>query len=211
MVLWNGVIVDETEFRGQEFLLAECGIKKIIPLGQGDIIAAWKETCEATYNVNARVEDAPSVFNCLTFASWMLKRLGLHVAPLLEVATCGEGVTIDDVLPGDLVFTNGVKAWYKDPDHGPIGHVGIVTLTGVAHATRRKRGEKDGVIEESLEEFLEFTGPLRVIRRLIAQPPYMTLACDSTKWLEKPPQTAAEVKEYVDRSRAWFDSQLVDT
>lgn len=210
MVLWNGVIVEESEFRGQESLLAECGIKIVSPPQQVDFLAALEETCEATYEMKTELTDPPRSFNCISFMAWFLRHLGVVVSPRLEVAGCGEQIGASDLLPCDLIFTHGVKAWYDDPDHGPIGHVGIATEAGVMHATRRNGGEVQGIVEESLEGFLEHTGPLRTIRRLAARSPLMTLACSAEAWLRDPPQNAEEVKKYIEKTCAWFDAQLVD-
>jgi len=122
-------------------------------------------TKHSTYSINATLEEAPKMFNCLTFMSWFFQIFHLTVEPLCEIAENGKEVELKDATIGDLIFTAGKRGYYMSL-HGQIGHVGIVTPHNtIIHATRRKN--VNGVIEESLEEFLIHHGPFRTARRLI--------------------------------------------
>ncbi len=122
-------------------------------------------TESAKYRIDARLEEAPAVFNCLTFVSWFfLQFFNREVEPLCEIVDSGMEVDIQNIAWRDLIFTAGSRSYYESAN-GSIGHVGIVTPHGtIIHATRR-RGV-NGIIEESLEEFLNHHGPLRTVRRL---------------------------------------------
>jgi cell wall-associated NlpC family hydrolase len=131
------------------------------------IAEARKFVGRAAYRLTAQLEDAPEVVNCMTLVTMCYRVIGIELGSttLEEQLAKGKVVGLNDLMPGDLIFTGGTQAYFDHPAYGGIGHVGIFTDQGtVIHATNR-RGRR-GVVEVDLTIYLT-EGGFRVVCRPI--------------------------------------------
>jgi cell wall-associated NlpC family hydrolase len=139
------------------------------PLKQWAIVIARARHLigQATYRLDAGLDEAPRVVNCLTLVALAYQPIGIELASTtLEGQLAAGGVVeFSQLTPGDLIFTGGYQAYFEHPDYGGIGHVGLFTERGtVIHATKR-RG-RCGVIEDDLAPYLA-EGGFRVACRIL--------------------------------------------
>lgn len=138
------------------------------------------------YRLKAAMNEAPHVFDCSSFTKFLYAQKGIWI-PRLSIQQRKEGVSVDTLSPGDLVFTAGYRNFYETDPRENIGHVGVATEEKtVIHATN---GD-GGVVESIYEDF--HAGEPRGIRRII-QPGTVTLeqinvehlieTSDDFKWL----------------------------
>lgn len=132
---------------------------------------------QATYRLAARLEEAPEIVNCMTLLAHSYRVIGLELAAARfeEQLAQGKAIDLNQLEPGDLIYTAGSQAYYDHPEYCGIGHVGLATGEGtVVHATRRVRqGRVGGVYEDPLTTFIA-AGAFKVARRLLTptlQPP----------------------------------------
>ncbi len=140
----------------------------------------------ATYRLKADLSEAPGVFDCSSFTKYLYAQKGIWI-PRLSVQQRQIGSVTENPLPGDLVFTAGLRGYFDTDPRDTVGHVGIATADGtVIHAKNRTAG----VVESTFSEFYE-SNP-RGIRSLILpgtitleqrEPRHLIETADDFRWL----------------------------
>lgn len=129
-----------------------------------DIISLAQSCIGNSYRRGARLWEAPNVFDCSSFVKWLYGQKGVWLPRrTIQQRYCGKTVSIEEIAPGDLVFTTGAINWFEtNPDEG-VGHVGIVAgEKTIIHAANKRLG----VTQSPLSSFLEgekFRGVQRII------------------------------------------------
>ncbi len=118
----------------------------------------------SAYRRGAQLREAPSVFDCSSFIKWLYGECGVWLPRRsIQQRAYGEAIIIDQVIPGDVVFTSGWIDYYLDDPSDGVGHVGIFTENNtVIHAANKKHG----VIETELGVFIG-NDKYRGVRRYI--------------------------------------------
>lgn len=120
------------------------------------------------YRRGARPSEAPMVVDCSSFIKWLYGMRGIWLPRRsIQQYELGEAVDdFDEIIAGDAVFMSGRIDYYHDDPADGIGHVGMATGEGtVIHAA----GKKVGVIESSLDNFVNFVDKtkFRGVRRYV--------------------------------------------
>ncbi len=127
---------------------------------------ARRSVGRASYRRGAYSYEAPSVFDCSSFTQWLYAQKGIQI-PRRSIQQRDDedarGVLYSELRPGDLVFTEGRRPYYRtDPADG-VGHVGFFCGDGmVIHAS----SPSVGVVETPLSHFVqegEFRGAKRYL------------------------------------------------
>lgn len=107
--------------------------------------------------------DAPELFDCSSFVKYLYRHIGFELPRTsIEQAEIGRKVSLDKLLPGDLVFTDGSKA-HSNNRLKDIGHVALFIGDGkVIHAS----GDAKKVVIGSLRDVAN-AKKFRVARRPI--------------------------------------------
>lgn len=116
-----------------------------------DVVALARERIGRSRYVRGISADyAPGIVDCSSFVKWLYGEKGIWL-PRRAIQQRDFGERVNTIVSGDLVFTSGyINLYHEDPDDG-VGHVGLATGDGtVIHAA----GQKEGIIETSLESFL---------------------------------------------------------
>lgn len=115
----------------------------------------------ARYCRGAKPSQAPDTVDCSSFTKWAYGQAGYWL-PRYSVDQRSAGRPVVLPVRGDLVFRSGWKDWWiNDPEDG-VGHVGIYTgFHTVIHAANSRRG----VVEDSLEDFVQSSKLFRGYRR----------------------------------------------
>ncbi len=124
------------------------------------------------YKYGAKTEEAPNFFDCSLFTQYVFKQIGINIPrSTIEQAAEGQEVKLADLEAGDLIFTHSTHGHYNPRFPQGIGHVGIF-LKGrqVIHASSARISEKPivengGVKEEALNDFIEKSAPVIIIKR----------------------------------------------
>ncbi len=141
-----------------------------------------------------RMSLAPEVVDCSSFTKWLFAQCGIWLPRRsVQQRDYGDPVQPGEAMAMDLVFTTGIKNYYRQDIPNGIGHVGIVTESGtVVHAA----SESLGVVESPMESFIidiKFRGIRRYIPaggkvRTFEIPPDFDIECsDDIRWLLLPP------------------------
>lgn len=147
--------------------------------GKRDIEALRRRiTAEATaqlgkpYDYGARWQDAPTKFDCSSFAQYLYKKIGVRL-PRVSIDQALEGrrvrVRASSLKVGDLIFIRGRNGRYNRHFPKGIGHVIVVTGPDeVIHARYRKERGQDGgsVIRQTLAKILK-REDITVIKRYL--------------------------------------------
>lgn len=129
-----------------------------------DLISLARERIGTSkYHRNARLSEAPSVFDCSTFTKWLYAQRGIWLPRRsIQQRELGDIINPLNLRAGDLVFRSGhIDYFLGDPNDG-VGHVGIATgEETIIHAANSKKG----VIEVSANVFekRDFRGARRII------------------------------------------------
>ncbi|MBI5400725.1 MAG: C40 family peptidase [Candidatus Yonathbacteria bacterium] len=135
------------------------------------IVTSAKELAGTPYFHGASVlYDAPHKFDCSGFTCSLFLEAGIKIPRMgVDQYVFGEEVSLDDIMPGDLVFSvnEGSQVYFesiewmkgtKVPAQG-IDHVGVYVGDGmIAHASRYNKsvGPEGGVLIEKLSESSRF-------------------------------------------------------
>lgn len=133
------------------------------------------------YRRGAPFYQAPFTVDCSTLTKWVYAKAGIWLPRhSIDQRAMGQAVAVNQIEPGDLVFTAGaVSYWYHNPANG-VGHVGLATGAGtVIHAANKKRG----VVEEELGSFTGRQNNYREARR-VKVVTTVTLECPSNRVVE---------------------------
>ncbi len=119
----------------------------------------------SVYRSACHPDESPDIVDCATFVRWLYGELGLWLPRFsIEQRELGLPVPLEEEHPGDLIFVQGRfgKFWTDPSDK--VGHVGLRTgQNTVIHAAN----SEDGVVEDSLDDFLHTNAPLGGVRRLL--------------------------------------------
>jgi phenylalanyl-tRNA synthetase beta subunit len=97
--------------------------------------------------------DAPEMFDCSSFTRYVFREAGIEI-PRVSVKQLdfAEHVALDDLEPGDLVFSRGDKPHMTKEHPDGIGHVGLYIGRGqVIHAS----GKAKKVVKENVNVFVK--------------------------------------------------------
>ncbi|MCL5733585.1 MAG: C40 family peptidase [Patescibacteria group bacterium] len=120
------------------------------------LIEAARSLIDSPYKYGAYLENSTEnqkEFDCSSFIQFVFKKIGVELprSTVLQAAAAGkEIVSLEEALPGNLIFFEGERGHYRH-DLFPnkkiyIGHVGIFSGNGkMIHAANRK--EYSGVVE----------------------------------------------------------------
>ncbi len=147
----------------------------------------------SSYKVGAEMSEAPGTLDCSSFVKWCYGKLGIWLPRrAVQQKEAAEEISMDELSPGDLVFTSGNGNYYNQNPFMKIGHVGIATGRGsVIHASAKQKG----VLESTMDEFLttgESRGAGRVIPKgsdlvtLEASTAHCVETSDDVRWLIAP-------------------------
>lgn len=135
---------------------------------------------DASYSYGASVlRDAPHVFDCSSFVSWLFVQSGIRMPRIsVDQFAYTKRIEENDLTSGDIVFANtrkdeGGNIYYETQEYIPgtkipdgVDHCGVYLGDNrIAHATRHSNNESGGVVVESLsdsEQFKNITGYGRV-------------------------------------------------
>lgn len=94
------------------------------------------------YRRNARLSEAPSVFDCSTFTKWLYGQRGIWLPRRsIQQRELGDTVSLRELKAGDLVFKSGLIDYFLDDPSDGVGHVGIATdEKTIIHAANSKTG-----------------------------------------------------------------------
>ena len=136
-------------------------------------IVLAKKLVGTPYKYGAKMDEAPTVFDCSGFIKYVFGQNGVELPrSTIEQASEGKEVKIEDIKPGDLIFMHGDYGHYNPYWPQGIGHVGLyIGDNQVVHAASKRLSEKPiieegSVVQMSLDEFLTGWQPLVVIKRL---------------------------------------------
>ena len=119
----------------------------------------------ALYRRGARLAEAPVFFDCSSMVKWLYGQAGVWL-PRRSIQQRERGVPVElhECARGDIIFMSGCIDYYlTDPMDG-VGHVGITTGEGtIIHAANSRQG----IIENSVDDFLGCGATFRGARRLI--------------------------------------------
>jgi len=161
-----------------------------------DMLALAKENIgQCQFVRGARLSQAPSIIDCSSFTKWLYAQCGIWVPRRSVQQIChGDPVEPEKVMPRDLIFTTGIKNYYRDDPSYGVGHVGIVTE---CHKVIHAASESLGIIESPIESFF-IDVKFRGIRRYIPAgskvftfevPPNLDIeSADDIRWLLMPPR-----------------------
>ncbi len=112
----------------------------------------------------AKMSVAPQIVDCASFTKWLYAQCGIWMPRRsVQQRDYGDEVKSGEEIAMDLVFTTGIKNYYREDIPNGVGHVGIVTNPGtVIHAA----SETLGVVESPMESFI-IDIKFRGIRRYI--------------------------------------------
>jgi len=156
-----------------------------------DIIALARQCVGVSqYRYGARPSEAPVVVDCSSFIKWLYAQRGIWLPRRsVQQRKCGEAVSLDELIAGDVVLTSGRINYYLDNSTSGVGHVGIVTGEGtVIHAAN----SKVNVVETPLDKFVgktKFRGARRYIPRgievlTLETPPHREIEmADDIRWI----------------------------
>jgi len=118
----------------------------------------------SVYRRGARYSDAPTIVDCSSLIKWLYGQRGVWLPRRsIQQRELGDGVSLDDITEGDVVFVSGWINYYLNDKADGVGHVGIYTAKGtVIHAA----DAESNVVESPLESFIK-NNKLRGIRRYI--------------------------------------------
>jgi len=138
------------------------------------IIVRARQLISTPYKYGATMEEAPGVFDCSGFIKYLFAEAGIDLPrSTIEQARAGSDISIENLMPGDLLFMHGTFGHYSPHFPEGIGHVGIyIGDHKVIHAASERISEKPiiekgQVVETSLQEFLSGWAPLVVIKRIV--------------------------------------------
>jgi hypothetical protein len=128
-------------------VLTELGFVQI----EVNLVDLARETLPTlTYRRGARMAEAPQVMDCSSFVKWLYGQKGIWLPrrSIQQAEEVGFQCSLDELLPGDLIFTGGVRPYFADRfgKTMQIGHVAMATGEGtIIHATnsRTYAGEVD--------------------------------------------------------------------
>lgn len=127
-----------------------------------DIINLAREQIGKKYHRGAKISENPDHFDCSSLIKWLYGQKGIYIPRIsIDQKSFGTPVPIEQIKPGDLVFTEGSIPYYtEDNEDNRFGHVGIYTGEGVVHA----RSKAKGITEDPLDSFLnsDFSGIVRI-------------------------------------------------
>lgn len=140
------------------------------------------------YANGAPMAAAPDAFDCSSFTKWCYAQVGIWLPRLaVQQFECGQPVTLDNLLPGDLVFFTGpVNCWNGSPDRA-VGHVALYAGSGtIIHATCAK----GGVVESPLDHVVRRRRDTRGARRVVVNPA-------DTQVMKCPPELEIETSDDI--------------
>ncbi|OGG45249.1 hypothetical protein A2673_01510 [Candidatus Kaiserbacteria bacterium RIFCSPHIGHO2_01_FULL_50_13] len=140
-------------------ILEKDGVRPI----EVDMLALARERIgKAVYKRDAKMCDAPDIFNCSTFTKWLYTQKGIWL-PRYVVQQSEYGVALkkSDIRPSDLLFFTGSANQYRNSAADGISHVATASATNtIIHASHR------GILEEPLAEYLAGR-ELKAVRRIL--------------------------------------------
>jgi cell wall-associated NlpC family hydrolase len=130
------------------------------------IVLARQCIGKSLYRRGAKPSQAPDIVDCSSFVKWLYVQRGIWLPRRsIQQREIGQGVGLDQVRIGDLVFGSGPINYYIDDPSDNVGHVGIATADStVIHAAK----QKVGVVESPLSSFADET-QFRGARRYIPE------------------------------------------
>lgn len=148
-----------------------------LPLGTAEIIALLQQkgfgvidvdvvaearavVGRAKFRLGVRMSETPGEFDCSSFTKWAYGHKGVWLPRFaVQQFECGQAVALEELSPGDLIFTSGycARAW-------SVGHVSLFTGSSVITAMIREK--YSGVVEIPLETLLK-ERKLRGVRRVV--------------------------------------------
>ncbi len=145
-----------------------------------DLPAMARKQIGVPYRRGALVREAPHLFDCSSLIKWLYGFRGIWLPRnLLLWFELGESISINNLKPGDIVFTSGRINYPVENIVGGIGHVGMATSKQtIMHATNRI-----GVAEVPLDSFFG-KWALRAVRRIISDDAVITVAIPEEKEVE---------------------------
>jgi hypothetical protein len=120
----------------------------------------------ASFQLNANPLQAPEVTNCSLFTRWLYAQKGIWLPQhAIQQRDYGTSVDLTHIQEGDLVFTSGPTAYYREHPEDAIGHVGMVTDRGTVIQATNLTTDHAGVVETGIENTLErgFRGARRIL------------------------------------------------
>jgi len=127
-----------------------------------DIIDLARKQLGVKYMRGSMPSNKTKSFDCSSLTQWLYGQKGIYIPRIsIDQRDFGNSINIEELKPGDLVFTNGHINYYWENDKmNSVGHVGLYTGTSVIHAANKKRG----VVEDDLSTFLDddFRGATRI-------------------------------------------------
>jgi peptidoglycan endopeptidase LytE len=131
------------------------------------------------YKYGAKMEDAPDAFDCSGFIKYCYQQVGYDIprSTIEQAEFAGEKVEdITHLEPGDLIFIHGERGHYNKTFPQGIGHVVMyVGDNKVVHAASKRVQEQPNIIEEGgvkvsgLDEVIQRSGPVVVIKRIFKE------------------------------------------
>jgi cell wall-associated NlpC family hydrolase len=132
-----------------------------------EILKLAKDNLGKPYKYGAKLEEAPSYFDCSSFVQYLYKQIDIDLPrTALDQAAKGTEISKNDPLEiGDLIFIKGSWGHYNPEFPEGIGHVAMYIGDGKTVSARWK--ENDGsVIEENVNDYLS-RKDLRTIKRIL--------------------------------------------
>jgi len=142
---------------------------------------ARERTGKAAYKRDAKMCDAPHIFNCSTFVKWLYGARGIWLPRyVVQQSECGTAVARNDISPYDLLFFTGSANQYRDNAADGISHVAMASgKNTIIHTSSR------GTLEENLDEYLA-NRELKAIRRILPSENVRTLQIPTNAEVEQP-------------------------
>jgi hypothetical protein len=103
------------------------------------------------YKIGCLFSLAPQTVDCSSFVKWLYGQMGIWL-PRLSVQQHEWGSVVEDLLPGDLLFTGrrSRRSFYRHDPEEEVGHVGMVVDSNtIIHAANPRKG----VVETSVTSF----------------------------------------------------------
>ncbi|HYF04739.1 MAG TPA: NlpC/P60 family protein [Patescibacteria group bacterium] len=131
-----------------------------------DLVALARERIGiSTYQRGIAAHEAPQIVDCSSFIKWLYAERGIWLPRRsIQQRELGEIVNLDQILPGDVIFTSGAQNYFHNDPADGVGHVGLATgQDTVIHAASRELG----VVESELGSFVgnSFRGARRYISK----------------------------------------------
>lgn len=117
-----------------------------------NIFEIAKETVGKDYKRGSSLkQNPPKSFDCSSLIKWIYGQMGIWIPRIsFDQFEYGREIEINDICPGDLIFTQGALPYSKDSIQ--IGHVGMLLDDNcIVHAANKE----SGVIVSPFENYLE--------------------------------------------------------